>query len=148
MDPQAIAVKPCSVPLPSHYCHCSPQLAVTCSHLPPPCWADPPPFPCLYNERAEEGGSLSALLRQNFVILVEAAGGIEGFATDLRGARTNKEFRCLFGLQQSCWCPAEPARVQVSWTQRSENVSTDGVVGYKRPGHCPGKLWAVERTCS
>ena len=36
----------------------------------------------------------------------------------------------LFGVLQS------PARVQVSWTQRSENnVSIDGVVGYKGPGH-------------
>lgn len=36
----------------------------------------------------------------------------------------------LFGVLQS------PARVQVSWTQGSENsVSTDGVIGYQRSGH-------------
>lgn len=113
--PTGYSCETCSVPLPSHYCHCSPQLAVTCSHLPPPPWADPPPFPCLYNERAEEE-DFSALLRQNFVILV---GTLEwdwkALYLQTYGVRQTKNLGVSLGCSRAVWCPAEPARVQVSW---------------------------------
>lgn len=80
MDPQAIAVKPCSVPLPSHYCHCSPQLAVTCSHCRHPAGQILHHF-LVCTMRGLRRRIFSALLCQNFVILVERLSGIERLCT-------------------------------------------------------------------